>query len=578
MAERPIGIDRRQSLAPADLPLPRGLFDRAAAGMMILDRTGRILEANATIADVAGHSQPTLRQLDLTTLAHPDDRPSARAWLESLMQTVGAADVAEQRWVRADGSTRWVRVSVVVEEGRSGRRQAIAIVEDISSLKQLEHERDDAIATERHARAEAEQARAAAEQANLATSAFLAHMSHELRTPLNAIAGYVQLLEMEIGGTVADAQRAYLKRIAESQRHLLALVSDILDLASVDAGQMIVSRTPSRVEDAVSAAVGLVRPQADDRGVQLVARPPDPPDTEYVGDEQRVRQIIVNLLSNAVKFTPAGGQITVDVRLDSPGLASTVCVTVADTGVGIPAAHLERIFYPFVQVSPRLTGRSQGTGLGLAISRQLARLMGGDLTVESEPGHGSTFRLWLPTRESLAAGEADATAYPYRELAAGTAHTLGEVGRLLQHDACALIETFLERLRADPLLSAAPALDDTTLMDHYITLITNLGQSLAAIEDAGGFGSGMLRDGGQIQRAIAELHGRQRYQLGWTSDHLRREHALLTEIVTASLQQAPAGARDVVRYLVAEADATSSRAYQMASKTGPAPPRNEPPL
>jgi signal transduction histidine kinase len=237
---------------------------------------------------------------------------------------------------------------------------------------------------------EAEQLRAAAEEANHAKSAFLAVMSHELRTPLNAISGYVQLLEMGIHGPVTEAQAEALGRIARSQRHLLRLINDVLNLARIEAGRVDYAVEDVEVADAVAAVTPMVEPQMAEKGIAfsvevprgLVAR----------ADGEKVQQVLLNLLGNAVKFTPSAGR----VRVTAASEGGRVSVRVEDSGIGIAPERLESVFQPFVQVDVSRSRAAQGSGLGLAISRDLARGMGGDLLAESVPGEGSTFSLALP--------------------------------------------------------------------------------------------------------------------------------------------------------------------------------------
>ncbi|HEX2191520.1 MAG TPA: PAS domain-containing sensor histidine kinase [Longimicrobiaceae bacterium] len=248
---------------------------------------------------------------------------------------------------------------------------------------------------------EAEQLRAAAEEANRAKSTFLAVMSHELRTPLNAIAGYLQILEMGIHGPVTDAQREALGRIDRSQRHLLRLINDVLNLARIEAGRVdyLVEDVP--VGEVVAAVTPMVEPQYASKGVALAAEVA--PDLVARADHEKVQQVLLNLLSNAVKFTPAGGRVGVEA-VRSPDAPDRLLLRVRDTGTGIPPDKLEAVFQPFVQVDVSRTRSAQGTGLGLAISRDLARGMGGDLTAESTPGEGSTFTLALPLAPEVRPG------------------------------------------------------------------------------------------------------------------------------------------------------------------------------
>jgi signal transduction histidine kinase len=239
---------------------------------------------------------------------------------------------------------------------------------------------------------------------NRAKSQFLANMSHEIRTPINAIVGYADLLESGLRGALNDGQRSYVNRVKTSAGHLTGLVDEILDLAKIEAGGMHLQPDRFRIFDTLVAALSMIEPQAHRKGIAVPDRPDCDRSIIYVGDEDRVRQIVVNLLSNAVKFTPAGGRVVVRCSqsaaplpsLEARGAGPWLAIDVEDTGIGIDAEHLSGIFEPFVQVDGSHTRREGGTGLGLTISRKLAHLMHGDVTVRSQPGKGSCFTLWLP--------------------------------------------------------------------------------------------------------------------------------------------------------------------------------------
>ena len=238
------------------------------------------------------------------------------------------------------------------------------------------------------------------EDANRAKADFLATMSHELRTPLNAIGGYVDLIELGVRGPVTEDQRRDLERVRYNQRHLLALIGNILDFTRLDAQKLSYEISDVRIDAVVTEILTGVSPLLDEKGLTRECIGCDIPVVARA-DRARVEQILLNLLSNAVRFTPAGGRITVTVRDRGP----TVEIAVADTGIGIPPEKLASVFEPFVQLDSGLTRQVGGTGLGLTISRELARAMGGDLSGESDGTNGARFYLSLPSALVFALGK-----------------------------------------------------------------------------------------------------------------------------------------------------------------------------
>ncbi|HJQ53354.1 MAG TPA: ATP-binding protein [Gemmatimonadaceae bacterium] len=224
--------------------------------------------------------------------------------------------------------------------------------------------------------------------ASEAKSAFLATISHELRTPLNAIIGYASLLEEGIEGELNHAQRGQLGRIRASAGHLLGLIDEVLTFSRVDAGKEVVRREEIELTPLIRDAVAMVTPAAESKRIALRD---ESTNAHLLSDSGKLRQILINLLSNAIKFSDGG-----DVVITSRKNGDTVAIAVTDAGIGIAPENLERIFDPFWQVEQRSTRRAGGTGLGLSVSRNLARLLGGDVSVSSSPENGSTFTVTLP--------------------------------------------------------------------------------------------------------------------------------------------------------------------------------------
>jgi PAS domain S-box-containing protein len=309
---------------------------------------------------------------------HPDDlAPTAGRWEQSLAS--GAPYEVEFRlWSAAHASYRWHLARATAQRDDHG-----AIIRWFGTNTEIEEQK----------RAERDLQRLTVEalEANRAKGDFLAAMSHELRTPLNAIGGYAQLIEMGLRGPVTEEQRVDLLKIQRSKNHLDGLVSDVLNFAKLGSGKIDFRVRPISVRQTVDAVIEMVAPQLAQKALRLEPYA-TPNDGHILADADRTRQILLNLFANALKFTAPGGTITPDVHAESGVLSISVRVT----GIGIPSEQFERIFEPFVQARRSLDSTDHGFGLGLAISRQLARGMGGDLTVQSEVGRGSTFTLTLP--------------------------------------------------------------------------------------------------------------------------------------------------------------------------------------
>jgi PAS domain S-box-containing protein len=374
----------------------RTLSENATLALFIMDERQRCTYMNPAAERLTGFTLAELQGKALHYHVHhtrPDGTPYPLE--ECPIDRAFPQNMREQGtevFVRRDGS--FYEVAFTASPIREGDRTVGTIIEvrDVTDERARERERERLLAAERAARTEAE-------AANRAKSEFLAVMSHELRTPLNAIDGYAELLELGLRGALNDAQREDLARVRRANRHLTGLVTDVLNFARLEAGQVTVQCRPLELGPVVADLEALVAPQVAAKGLAFehdACAPDTPAEPHHVlADPEKLRQVLLNLIVNAIKFTEPGGRVSLECERDPA--ARVVRVRVSDTGHGIPPEQLGRIFDPFVQVDRQRTRDSQqGLGLGLAISRDLARAMRGDLTVESAPGVGSTFTLTLP--------------------------------------------------------------------------------------------------------------------------------------------------------------------------------------
>jgi PAS domain S-box-containing protein len=304
--------------------------------------------------------------------------------------------VSNREWAKREGMIAFAGYPLIVDEKLIG-------VAAMFARKTLGPEVIDAFASiansvavgivRKRAEIALKEAKEQAEAANRAKSEFLASMSHELRTPLNAIIGYGEMLQEEAEETGAEALVPDLKKIHSAGRHLLALINDVLDLSKIEAGKMELYLETFSVAELLQDAVTVVRPLVEHNQNELAVSI-DPQIGQMRADPTKVRQSLFNLLSNAAKFTN-NGRINLDVRLD-PENRDDILFRVQDTGIGLTPAQLERLFQPFEQGDSQISGKYGGTGLGLALTQRFCRMMGGNVTVESESGKGSTFVISLP--------------------------------------------------------------------------------------------------------------------------------------------------------------------------------------
>jgi len=374
------------------------LLNTLPCGVVSFTDDGIITFANATASDLLGYPAGDLDGKRFETLLTVPARIVVQTRLIPMLKLHGKANEIFLQLCTASGSEVGALVTAARQK-RGGEFVNDCVLMEVSERRKYEHEllnarRDtQTIAAKLAARTEElRRAVAVADEANQAKAQFLTTMSHELRTPLNAIGGYVQLIELGIHGPVTDAQRDALDRVNRSQRHLLRLINEILNTARVEAGRVQYMLEDVPIAEIVARVMPMVEPQMIAAGLTFESSVPDGIVARV--DREKAQQVLINLLSNAMKFTLRGGRVEIAAADDDA--RSVVRLMVTDSGIGIPAASIDGIFEPFVQVEVERAHRREGTGLGLAISRDLARAMGGDLTVESEPGVGSTFIFELP--------------------------------------------------------------------------------------------------------------------------------------------------------------------------------------
>jgi PAS domain S-box-containing protein len=351
------------------------LLELAPQVVWFADGEGRITHCNPYWYDYTGLSRRETLGEEWIDAIHPDDRERvASSWQNAVNE--GRDYEVELRLRKYDGEHCWFLARSRPHRDETGSIDAwLGIAVDIEERKKAEEE---------------------ALAASQAKSEFLASMSHELRTPLNAIGGYAELLAMGVRGSLNAEQAQDIARIRRSQQHLLTLINDVLNFAKVDAGQAEYRLTSVPVDEALHDTESMIAPQIIAKGLRYSYKGGDRT-ASVLADPEKMQQIVLNLLSNAVKFTDEGGTITLSSRI----AGNCVEISVTDTGAGISPEKLERIFDPFVQAERRLNQPVQGVGLGLAISRDLAQAMGGELSVESTVGKGSTFTLSLPRAPRL---------------------------------------------------------------------------------------------------------------------------------------------------------------------------------
>jgi PAS domain S-box-containing protein len=349
--------------------------------IFMLDTSGHVASWNEGAQRIKGYAAGEIIGRHFSAFYPPEDIANDKPGHELKVATREGRFEDEGLRVRKDGSMFWANVVITAVRDEDGT--LIGFVKVTRDLTERRAGEERAIADARRI--------ARVEAANATKSEFLAAMSHELRTPLNAIGGYAELLSLGLGGPVTEEQLEYLGRIRKSQQHLLGIITDLLNFSRIEAGHLSYQKGPVALDEVIEAVTPMMETAAAAKAITLAAELP-PADCVALGDQGRVNQILTNLLSNAIKYTGSGGSIWIKCAISK----ETALIAVTDTGRGVPPEKLESIFEPFVQLGRSLSSAHEGMGLGLSISRDLARAMGGDLTVSSTIGQGSTFTLSLP--------------------------------------------------------------------------------------------------------------------------------------------------------------------------------------
>ena len=346
------------------------IIQSAMDGFWLLDIQGRILEVNESYCRMSGYTAQELLTMTVLDIEYIDSPVDIAARIDKIITTGEATFTTRHR--RKGGSFFDIEVSIQYRPIEGGR--LVSFMRDITERKLAEEK--------------LRQAKAEAEAANNAKSLFLSNMSHEIRTPLNAIIGFSSLV---LKTALPPRQHDFVRRINSAGESLLNIINDILDFSKIEAGQLDMEQILFMLEPAIATAVSIVSHKAEDKGVQLQVMVTPEINACLIGDPLRLGQVIVNLLNNAVKFTEQG-EVTLEVTLLKRVNARVqLSFSVRDTGIGISAEHIARLFQPFVQADGSTTRRFGGTGLGLSICKQLVEMMEGSICCESTEGEGSCF-------------------------------------------------------------------------------------------------------------------------------------------------------------------------------------------
>lgn len=357
----------------------RSVVENAADGILIGDAGGNIVDVNSSFLNMAGYEGHDILHHHISILFDPQELKANPLRFDLL--DLGQSVIVEREIISKTGE----HIPIEMNSKRTSTENYLAIIRDLRERRKAEENL-------RGINRELKEAKEKAEESDRLKSAFLANMSHEIRTPMNGVLGFAELLKDP--DLSSDNRNSYLNMIINSGQQLLHIINDVLAISKIETGQMSVFF--SRID--LSSTFEDIRlffvPFASDTRNQLsFVVDDDPACRSFECDETKVKQVLINLLNNALKFTHEG-KVEFGVFREE----NRMCFFVKDTGIGISNADYERIFYRFFQISQSYSENSMGTGLGLSISKRLVEMMGGKISVESEPGKGSLFKFWLPVR------------------------------------------------------------------------------------------------------------------------------------------------------------------------------------
>ncbi len=367
------------------ISLLTSIFDVSEISIIVSDYNRRVVRINEVFVRTFGWSRDQVIGEDFIFLIAPDEQEMAKDNHDRYVKS-GLRSSGEMKLVRHDGSVVNTLFTTATLELSQRRRFQVTTIMDITPRKQME--------------LSLRVAKEHADAANVAKSAFLANMSHELRTPLNAIIGFSEMMQNEVFGALGNPKYVeYMGDIHSSARHLLEIINEVLDMSKIEAGRVDLDEQPVDMDEAIESVMRMMASRAFSGGVNLNSKV-DKNMPALHADPRLLRQVLINLVSNAVKFSRRGGQIDISSNLNNDG---EMTIIVKDNGIGIPRNKIKRALEPFGQIydSAHAAKENQGTGLGLPLAKAMVELHGGNLSLDSDAGKGTTVTLTFPARRVL---------------------------------------------------------------------------------------------------------------------------------------------------------------------------------